>query len=500
MPERPMWDKEVALELGPGPFGVQLDRGPNKRGVVIAGFEPVDGAMGPAEAHGGVEKGMLLVKVDTKDVSTMRRSKIAKLLKETQNRKRTLIFGRLTVGSPEAVVKLPSIASAPNDGAGAKPKASESLKNGKNDKSSKAPDPGNKRELNAASLMKGVAMDVVAHNLADDLAKTLSKKERKALKKAKKAKKNKKSKKMKKSTGKSLEALDVSILDDLDAMVDEEAKEESEAATVPSSRNQRDRGPIDPMTDKRAKKNGFHGNEGGGRRGPERMQSSVSIVEEVAEEEGDDEGADERLPRELEEVEEDIPDEIDETQAAALAHTALSRTDTGADYEDFEDEFEDSDEPDATAAGGGQDDWASMAMGGNARESVSELMEAAADRAIASAQPQRVDAYGNEASTETVHPLYTADVVDDEDENEDDFEGGGAEAGMEQTVFDSLPFCATSPDTLGLVLGLVRSGGVDIAARDGEGNTILQGRRGILARSPSLLFVLGTRSFNMSCR
>ena len=123
----------------PGPFGVQLDRA-RIRGVVIAGFEPVDGAMGSAEAHGGVEKGMLLVKVDTKDVSTMRRSKIAKLPKETQNQKRTLIFGRLTVGSPEAAVKLPSIASAPDDGRG-QTQSVGSLKNGKNDKSSKAPDP-----------------------------------------------------------------------------------------------------------------------------------------------------------------------------------------------------------------------------------------------------------------------------------------------------------------------------------------------------------------------
>ena len=163
-------------------------------------------------------------------------------------------------------------------------------------------------------------MDVVAHNLADDLAKTLSKKERK-VKEGKKGQKNKKSKNEEEHRK---ESRSPRCIDTGRPRRDNTRRRKKSPRPQPCCpRGTKETGPIDPVTDKRAKKNGFHGNEGG-RRGPERMQSSVSIVEEVAEEEGDDEGADERLPRELEEAEEDIPDEIDETQAAALAHTALS--------------------------------------------------------------------------------------------------------------------------------------------------------------------------------
>ena len=82
----------IEVNVPPGGLGMTLRRGAGKKGVIVSGFAPVDGAKGAVETHGGVRPGMYLCQVDGLDVSEGRFKDVLGILKKKAQVAKTLTF------------------------------------------------------------------------------------------------------------------------------------------------------------------------------------------------------------------------------------------------------------------------------------------------------------------------------------------------------------------------------------------------------------------------
>eukprot|EP00941_MAST-03F_sp_MAST-3F-sp1_P005061 g5061.t1 len=357
---RVQWKNEVSVVVPPGPFGILLERGPNKRGVVVVGFEPVeDGGKGPLEKHGGIVIGMLLISLDDKKVATMRRSKIAKLLGESLQKEKTLVFAELDPSSSTG------------------DQTDNVKKNGTTDLSN-----GNQNMQNAKEKE-----DAEKEMINNDDANMTEKKRKKRKKRKKKSKRN--------------------LLESVPSKTNDLNIQSSPISTLPPEKLM------------------------------EHVPEEVTVVNEI------------QLPEDQIEEPEVIEEFIsveDEKLVSEETNQNVSTTGQEDRYEDddfHEEEFDENQE---------NEEWKTAAMGTLTYPETSKL--------TTEANTYEYDKFENERKL----------AIEDNDNDVEETE----ENSMQAMVFDSLPYCTESRDTMELVLGIIRSEKIDIFSRDSDGNTMLQ--------------------------